>query len=145
MTSLAWVPGLMWSYAVCHKGVPADPVPSNQTRVCCLCVKTEVLKQHPDVPRLRFPAVRQGVASKTIGSKVTPREKYPRDQKNQGTLPEPSSDSDSGSGGGSDSDSDGDSEGSRGSRLARGWLELSLRLRATACDRANGMQMRWNV
>jgi hypothetical protein len=50
VTSLAWVPGLMWSYAVCHKGVPTDPVPSNQTKACCLCVKTEVLRQHPDGP-----------------------------------------------------------------------------------------------
>lgn len=59
-----------------------------RTKACCLCVKTEVLKQHPDVPQLRFPAVRQGVASKTIGSKVTPKEEYPRDKKDQEELPE---------------------------------------------------------
>jgi hypothetical protein len=35
------------------------------------------------VPRLRFPAVRQGVASKTIESKVRPEGGYQRDQRDQ--------------------------------------------------------------
>jgi hypothetical protein len=106
------------------------------------------------VPRLRFPAVRQGVASKTIESKIPPKGGTRNTRKTRGTkerYQNQTCDSDSGSDcdrdghsdSDRDSDSDSDGDGSRGSRLARGVRATACDLRAVSCDFVR--QGKWNA